>query len=102
MRGIDNIFQVIVPLTFLAIWALTSLFNREAQPLPPRTGRAPGPNGPRPMPGPSSARAAEWRPETFPREPVPGRPAPPGPVRAPVPRAGGRPDDEILVIESET
>ena len=37
---LDNLFQFIVPLTFLAIWALTSLFNREAQPLPPRGGAA--------------------------------------------------------------
>lgn len=42
--------QYIVPLTFLAIWALASLFNREAQPLPPRVGngREPRPDGPRP------------------------------------------------------
>ena len=33
--GLDSLYQFIVPLTFLAIWALTSLFNREAQPLPP-------------------------------------------------------------------
>ncbi|MBV8609400.1 MAG: hypothetical protein JO034_18335, partial [Singulisphaera sp.] len=45
---IDNLFQFIVPLTFLTIWALTSLFNREAQPLPPRSNRPPGPPGPRP------------------------------------------------------
>ena len=32
---IANLFQFIVPLTFLAIWAPTSLLNREAQPLPP-------------------------------------------------------------------
>ncbi len=36
--------QFIIPLTFLAIWALTSLLNRDAQPMPPRpgVGRSPG------------------------------------------------------------
>ena len=43
---IDNLFQFIVPLTFLAIWALTSLFNREAPPLPQRMGRPQPPGGP--------------------------------------------------------
>lgn len=48
----ENLVQYIVPLTFLAIWALTSLFNRDAQPLPPRNGdgRGPDPGGPRPVP----------------------------------------------------
>ena len=45
---LDILLQFIVPLTFLAIWALTSLLNREAQPLPPRPGRSPVPGGPRP------------------------------------------------------
>ena len=43
----EILIQFIVPLTFLAIWALTSLLNRDAQPLPPRPGRAPAPGGPR-------------------------------------------------------
>ena len=43
----DILIQFIVPLTFLAIWALTSILNRDAQPLPPRPGgRPPGPGGP--------------------------------------------------------
>jgi len=46
-----NLFQFIVPLTFLAIWALTSLLNRDAQPLPPRPMRPPAPPGPRPQGG---------------------------------------------------
>ncbi len=45
----DILIQCIVPLMFLAIWALTSLLNRDAQPLPPRPGRPPGPGGPRPL-----------------------------------------------------
>ena len=43
---LEFLLQFIVPLTFLAIWALTSLLNRDAQPLPPRPGagrfRGPG------------------------------------------------------------
>ena len=57
----EILIQFIVPLTFLAIWALTSLLNRDAQPLPPRPGRPPGPGGGRPMnraPGQSTPRIA--------------------------------------------
>ena len=39
---IDTLIPFIVPLLFLAIWALTSILNRDSQPLPPRPGRAPG------------------------------------------------------------
>jgi hypothetical protein len=39
---LEILYQFIVPLTFLAIWALTSLLNRDAQPLPPRPARGPG------------------------------------------------------------
>ena len=48
---LDILLQFIVPLSFLAIWALTSLLNRDAQPLPPRPMRGPGPGGPRPGTG---------------------------------------------------
>jgi hypothetical protein len=41
---IELLFQFVVPLTFLAIWALTSLLNREAEPLPPRPTRRTGPD----------------------------------------------------------
>ncbi|MBV8078728.1 MAG: hypothetical protein JO284_20245 [Planctomycetaceae bacterium] len=93
---IDNLFQFIVPLTFLTIWALTSLFNREAQPLPPRANRPPGPPGPRPglppAPGPVERRA----------EPATGEPTMRWSTEtATVRRAPGRPDDDILIIESE-
>jgi hypothetical protein len=72
----DSFYQFLVPLTFLAIWALTSLFNREAQPLPPRSGRAPGPNGP----SPAADRLSH----------------------ASTARSGGvRPEDEIRIIDSE-
>ncbi len=43
---LELLLQVIVPLTFLAIWALTSLLNRDAQPLPPRPGTRPPGSGP--------------------------------------------------------
>jgi hypothetical protein len=45
---LEMLVQFIVPLTFLAIWALTSLLNRDAQPLPPRPGRPGGAGGTRP------------------------------------------------------
>ena len=45
----EILIQFIVPLMFLAIWALTSLLNRDAQPLPPRPGRPVGQGGPRPL-----------------------------------------------------
>lgn len=93
---IESLYPYIVPLTFLAIWALTSLFNREAQPLPPRTsGRPPGPNGPRPPFGPPANRSFESRGES----PTP-------PATSPRPRPAPRPattrdDNEILIIGSE-
>jgi hypothetical protein len=46
---LEILIQFIVPLMFLAIWALTSLLNRDAQPLPPRPGRPPGAGGPTPL-----------------------------------------------------
>jgi hypothetical protein len=60
---LDNLVQYIVPLTFLAIWALTSLFNREAQPLPPRSGngRGLGPGPGRPAPGSSEPATSPAR-----------------------------------------
>ena len=42
------LLQFIVLLSIRALWALTSLLSREAQPLPPRPARGPGPGGPRP------------------------------------------------------
>jgi hypothetical protein len=58
---VEILIQFIVPLMFLAIWALTSLLNRDAQPLPPRPGRMPGGGGPRPfnrMPGQPEPRSS--------------------------------------------
>jgi hypothetical protein len=42
--------QFIVLLAIMALWALTSLLSREAQPLPPRRPRGALPDGPRPAP----------------------------------------------------
>jgi hypothetical protein len=98
MPRIDNLFQFIVPLTFLAIWALTSLLNREAQPLPPRTGRPKPPNGLGPGPGTLRSELVNRDPNARWGAPTAGeRPAPP---TAPASRRpAGRPDDEILIIE---
>jgi hypothetical protein len=92
---VDNLLQFIVPLTFLAIWALTSLFNREAPPLPQRMGRPQPPGGP----GGPGAGGATFRTEALARE-ASLRWATPGSVdRAVVRRPPGRPDEEILIIE---
>ncbi len=96
----EQLVNYLVPLALLALWALTALFNRESQPLPPRTGRPPGPNGPRPSPQPAP-RANDWRPEPSPRPaPSPPRPAPTLSSR-PTARAGDRIDDGIVILESE-
>ena len=42
--------QILISLGILALWALTSLLSREAQPLPPRPTRSRLPEGPRPSP----------------------------------------------------
>src|SRR4051794_1340206 len=94
MPHIDNLFQFIVPLTFLAIWALTSLFNREAPPLPQRMGRPQPPGGPGSGPGGAIVRS-----EALSRDPS-LRWTPPGASdRSAVRRPTGRSDDEIMIIE---
>jgi len=103
---IDNWFQLIIPLTFFAIWALTAIFNRDAQPLPPRQGRPQGPNGPRTAGGMAPARPLEPRPEGPLRDPAlrwsspAGRPQPgPGGLTRGGPFAGR--EEEILIIRPE-
>jgi hypothetical protein len=116
---LEFLLQFIIPLTFLAIWALTSLLNRDAQPLPPRSGAGRGPGA-----GPTrtgagggfspSSRAeltgagrgtASGRPVGAPAErPVPARwsTAPvQGRTGSGSSRAAGTPDDGIVIIESE-
>lgn len=101
----ELLIQFIVPLTFLAIWALTSILNRDGQPLPQRPQR---PGGPRPDLAAEEARrrrekaraAAErsWEgvgegpssavpPRSEPRRPSP----PPVPVDDLATFSGGRP-----------
>jgi hypothetical protein len=99
--------QIIVFLSILAIFALTSLLSREAQPLPPRPVRAPRPDGARPVPpaarseapGAGIYRTAERSPSTAERIP-PGR----FPETTPAARAstsrGLQPDDGLVIIES--
>jgi hypothetical protein len=99
MRGIDNIFQVIVPLTFLAIWVLTSLFNREAQPLPPRTGRPLPPGGPGTGLGASGGMAATARGDAAKGDPALRWASQSAPNRTGTRPPAGRPDDEIVIID---
>jgi hypothetical protein len=108
---LDILYQFIVPLTFLAIWALTSIFNREAQPLPPRPTPGPGPGGGPRQSGPLSrleptgpARylgAQERIRGTSPELPAGARWVEPATsARAPSNRGAG--DDEITILETET
>ncbi|MGP0066873.1 MAG: hypothetical protein ACLQGP_25190 [Isosphaeraceae bacterium] len=110
---LEILLQFIVPLTFLAIWALTSLLNREAQPLPPRPGRSPVPGGQRPGTGsPLPARVdpsgqSRYASSGRPSAPVADRPSQPrwsGTSVQARPGAGGRPggsDEGIVILESE-
>ncbi len=53
----DTMLQILISLGILALWALTSLLSREAQPLPPRTVRARPGEAPRPAASFRSNRA---------------------------------------------
>ena len=101
----ENIFQFIVPLTFFAIWALTSLFNREAQPLPPRSGRPLGPNGPRPTPSasPDALRPVESGADRSQRDPTMRWSKPSAPDRPPARRTATSEDfdNDVLRIPAE-
>jgi hypothetical protein len=94
MPHLDNLLQFFVPLTFLAIWALTSLFNREAQQLPPRVGRPQPPTGPG-----QGVSSATVRPESLKRDPTLRWASPTAGDRPAQRRPVGRPDEEILIIE---
>ena len=93
---IEQLYNFIVPLMFLAIWALTSLFSREAQQIPPRAARPQGPSGPRP----ASAPLQTWRSETLSREVNPQRPVAPGASKPP-PKPVLRPEEGIVILEPE-
>ncbi len=74
-----DLYPYLVPLGLIAIWALTSIFNRETQPLPPRTTT-------RPL-GPPQLR------------PTPTRPSPSmGNAQSPS-RPGSRRDDDIVILD---
>ncbi len=102
---IESLLRLLVPLGFLAIWAISWLFNRESQSLPPRSSTGAGSGAGRP--GSST-------PQSFGLEPAgTGRPSSSEPLRwsnqtmSPGERRGqGRADqrgndDDILII-SET
>jgi len=111
---LEFLLQFIVPLTFLAIWALTSLLNRDAQPLPPRPGAGRGP-GTGPLRGGVGGGFSPSTRGDLTRSASPARPAPTvadrtAPARWSSATAQGRPasvpmrsvDDGIVIIESET
>jgi hypothetical protein len=108
---LEFLIQFIVPLAFLAIWALTSLLNRDAQPLPPRPGRPQGPpGGPRPANRPQPLPAADPRLRqgggAAPAERTLSRVMDDGPARTPSrakprPRPGTNLDDSIVYLENE-
>lgn len=89
----ESLIRAIVPLSFMAIWALTSLFNRESKPKPIN----------RPTPRPDLARGG-----MPPRggEPTMRFPSSPGPSSSTLPArrppVRGRDDDGIVILSSET
>jgi hypothetical protein len=89
---LDILWKAIVPLTFLAIWALTALFNRDTKALPPRTQSSNNPYGLRPTPPPAPPRSA-----TIERSPTIRWAAPGGGVSSA--QKGGL-DDDIVILDS--
>jgi hypothetical protein len=94
MNNLDEILKAFLPLTFIAIWAIASLFSREnrpaprpAQPLGPRPGGFPPPPGQRPVARPGQVALATDPAGRF------GNPGVGGP------RSGM--GDEILIIRPE-
>jgi hypothetical protein len=101
----DILIQFLVPLAIMAMWALTSLLNREAQPLPTR-GTPPNPG-----PGPSNTPIGRGEPVN------PSRFQPPAssvgdrmpaqrwpeatPSARPGPPRGGAADEGIMIIGSD-
>ena len=99
---LEILFQFVVPLMFLAIWALTSLLNRDTQPLPQRPTRP----GARPAPAPGQANGQGAGRAAVP----PGASAPPdrGAARDATSRPSGerRPatslnDAKVYVVDDE-
>ncbi len=115
-----EIFQFIVPLAFLAIWALTALLNRDAQHLPPRPSGGISPDG-FPRVGGTAGRigssasvsgparymgAADRAPGLADLKPAARWTAPVVPARArPGPGGGAerrnRPEDGVVILDDE-
>ncbi len=102
--------QFIVLLSIMAIWALTSLLSREAQPLPPRPTRGPAPDGTRPnLVGRTTELGGAGRDPGAANRPAGGlpdrNPMPRWSDAAPAPRTTpARPaaaDDGIVVVDSD-
>ena len=94
--GLEDIIRAIVPLSFLAIWALTSIFNRDAKPLPPRPGLGGAPTGPTLPPRPVVQTFEVGREPTM-RFGSSSQMSDPNVRRAP---ASSR-EEDILIIRSE-
>ena len=101
--------QFVVLLAIMALWALTSLLSREAQPLPPRQARGPGPNGLRPaLPasrgdamGPSRAVSSLERSTASLERGMPGRWGEAAPEPRPAPGRGLGVDDGIMILDAD-
>lgn len=70
--GLNEIIQAVVPIGFMAIWAVTSILNRDAEPLPPRQGGG-NPLGPTPPPPRPNRGGLEVLPDGTLRRPTPQR-----------------------------
>jgi hypothetical protein len=102
--------QFVVLLAIMALWALTSLLSREAQPLPPRRPRGALPEGPRPAPpagrGDTLTPARTFvNPDrmsaTTPDRKAPNRFGEASAAVHPAPARGLGADDGIVILESD-
>jgi hypothetical protein len=103
--------QLVVLLSIGALWAITSLLSREAQPLPARPARGPGPAGPRPglpmnptgsMAASRTAGTAERLPTTSLERRAPARWNEASPATRTATGRGLGPDDGIVILESDS
>jgi hypothetical protein len=103
--------QLIVLLSIGALWAITSLLSREAQPLPARPARGPGPAGPRPglpmnptgsMAASRTTGTAERLPTTSLERRAPARWNEASPATRTATGRGLGPDDGIVILESDS
>ena len=103
--------QFVVLLAIMALWALTSLLSREAQPLPPRPTRGPGLGGPRPgmplntsgtMSPARTGTLSDRRPATALERTAGARWNEPAPTTRPAPPRGLSADDGLVILESDT